>query len=151
MNTKVRTILFSIFMIFFYAGFSWLGYSVSRGAYEFWVYGVEKEAKVMKLEHSFQHLKSSSTHVYQVEIEGLILNKEFCCVLEEGSTYFVVVVSNSEKALLGKKGKSFFETFVAYMGGSISAYLVLGAYLFFIIMPFAVLREFLVKQRALNT
>ena len=151
MNIKLKSNLVFAMVFTSAIGMAVLGFYLAKTSYDLWAYGVEKEAHIIKYEHSNYHGKAGNTYSYQIEISGEIISNDFKLKLEEGRTYIVVVLGNNSEIMLGKKAPTLFKTFVAYMGNTLMAYLCIAMYIFFIIFLPRTLIELWKKRNNLYT
>ena len=58
------------FFILGYTFLSFLVYGLAVDTYQFWVSGIEKQARVVSLDHAKIHTKGSKTYYYKLGIDG---------------------------------------------------------------------------------
>lgn len=58
------------FFILGYTFLSFLVYGLAVDTYQFWVSGIEKQARVVSLDHVQIHTKGSKTYYYKLEIDS---------------------------------------------------------------------------------
>ncbi|MEZ8238090.1 hypothetical protein AB6C73_06420 [Vibrio splendidus] len=133
MNKSFPYLKFSFFLIG-YAVVSFALYEIVGDTYKFWTSGIEKQAKVIQLDHINVHMRGLKTYYYLLDIEGKRSVHKFNFELIEKRYYNVLSINDGEKIILGNKNSSLldvysslFGTLPAYMSIAVLFYLLYGA------------------------
>ena len=130
---KISSFFVLAFLAFGTLAIFWAGYDLGTTSYKFWVNGVQKEAKVISLDHVSGSTKGGNTYYYNLEIQGRNIISGFPYKLSEDSTYSVLTLENNEKVILGREGDNLFEIYSAQIGSKIMVFLTIAMFIF---MPY---------------
>jgi hypothetical protein len=104
---------------------AWAGLSLAHDTYAFWRYGVEKNARVVALDHT-SRTKGGTTFYYLIEVDGRRFVKDFRVRLPEGNDISVLALpEDPEQVTIGNRNTNAFEIFAYSIGGDVMAVLVL--------------------------
>ena len=102
MNKSFPYLKFSFFILG-YTVVSFALYEVIGDTYKLWVSGIEKQAKVIQLDHINVHMRGLKTYYYRLDIEGKRSVHKFNFELTEKRYYNVLSINDGEKIILGNK------------------------------------------------
>lgn len=108
------------FFILGYTVVSFALYEVVGDTYKFWTSGIEKQAKVIQLDHINVHMRGLKTYYYLLDIEGERSVHKFNFELIEKRYYKVLSINDGEKIILGSKNSSLFHIFKSVFGFTIT-------------------------------
>ena len=95
--------------------------------YTFWKHGVEKEARVIALDHQSGTSKSGTSYYYLIEIEGRRMKESFSLALPVGQSVPVLVLPGDPDSItLGSKRSSPLDLLAYTLGDRTLALLALG-------------------------
>jgi len=95
--------------------------------YTYWKHGVEKEARVIALDHLSGTSKSGTSYYYLIEIEGRRTKESFSLELPVGQSVPVLVLPGDPDSIaLGSKRSSPLDLLAYAIGGRTLAILALG-------------------------
>lgn len=99
------------FFILGYTFLSFLVYGLAVDTYQFWVSGIEKQARVVSLDHVQIHTKGSKTYYYKLEIDSNLSIHGFDFELIKNEKYNISTIKDGKKIILGSKNSSLFHIF----------------------------------------
>lgn len=108
------------FFILGYTFLSFLVYGLAVDTYQFWVSGIEKQARVVSLDHVQIHTKGSKTYYYKLEIDSSLSIHGFDFELIKNEKYNISTIKNGKKIILGSKNSSLFHIFKSVFGFTIT-------------------------------
>ena len=130
---KLSSYFVIAFLSFGVLAIIWAGYSLGTTTYDFWKNGVEKQAKVISLDHSSGSAKGGNSYYYNLEIDDQIMIENFPYKLTENSSYSVLYLEGKKKVILGHSGNNIFEIYTAQIGSKFMALLTIAMFIF---MPY---------------
>jgi len=130
---KISSYFVISFLSFGVLALIWAAYSLGTTTYAFWTNGVEKQAKIISLDHISGSTKGGNSYYYNLEVEGQILIEKFPYKLKENSSYSVLYLENEKEAILGQSGNNLFEIYTAQIGSKFMAFLTIAM---FLLMPY---------------
>ncbi|MFS1420291.1 hypothetical protein BCU61_017405 [Vibrio splendidus] len=107
-------------VIFSYSFLSFLVYGLAVDTYQFWVSGIEKQARVVSLDHVQVHTKGSKTYYYKLEIDSNLSIHGFDFELIKNEKYNILTIKDGKKIILGSKNSSLFYIFKSVFGFTIT-------------------------------
>ena len=130
MNKSFPFFKFSL-VIFSYSFLSFLVYGLAVDTYQFWVSGIEKQARVVCLDHVQAHTKGSKTYYYKLEIDSKLSIHGFNFELIKNERYDILTIENDKKIIIADKSSSLFDLFLSVFG-PITTYSIFFILLYFL-------------------
>ncbi|ROO64976.1 hypothetical protein EDB69_4319 [Vibrio crassostreae] len=118
MNKLFPYLKFSFFILG-YTFLSFLVYGLAVDTYQFWVSGIEKQARVVSLDHVKVHTKGSKTYYYKLEIDSNLSIHGFDFELIKNEKYNILAIKDG-KIILESKNSSLFHIFKSVFGFTIT-------------------------------
>ncbi|CAK1693462.1 hypothetical protein [Vibrio crassostreae] len=118
MNKLFPYLKFSFFILG-YTFLSFLVYGLAVDTYQFWVSGIEKQARVVSLDHVKVHTKGSKTYYYKLEIDSNLSIHGFYFELIKNEKYNILAIKDG-KIILESKNSSLFHIFKSVFGFTIT-------------------------------
>ncbi len=118
MNKSFPYLKFSFFILD-YTFLSFLVYGLAVDTYQFWVSGIEKQARVVSLDHVQIHTKGSKTYYYKLEIDSNLSIHGFDFELIKNEKYNILAIKDG-KIILESKNSSLFYIFKSVFGFTIT-------------------------------
>ncbi|CAK1693945.1 hypothetical protein [Vibrio crassostreae] len=118
MNKSFPYLKFSFFILG-YTFLSFLVYGLAVDTYQFWVSGIEKQARVVSLDHVKVHTKGSKTYYYKLEIDSNLSIHGFDFELIKNEKYNILAIKDG-KIILESKNSSLFHIFKSVFGFTIT-------------------------------
>ncbi|OQQ03355.1 hypothetical protein BK411_20630 [Vibrio splendidus] len=119
MNKSFPYLKFSIFILG-YTFLSFLVYGLAIDTYQFWVSGIEKQARVVSLDHAKIHNKGSKTYYYKLEIDSKLSIHGFDFELIKNEKYNILTIKDGKEIIIGSKSSSLFHIFKSVFGFTIT-------------------------------
>lgn len=130
MNKSFPFLKFSFFILG-YTFLSFLVYGLTVDTYQFWVSGIEKQARVVSLDHVQVHTKGSKTYYYKLEIDSKLSIHGFNFELIKNERYDILTIENDKKIIIADKSSSLFDLFLSVFG-PITTYSIFFILLYFL-------------------
>ncbi|PQJ59636.1 hypothetical protein BTO10_09465 [Vibrio chagasii] len=114
-----------------YTFLSFLVYGLAVDTYQFWVSGIEKQARVVSLDHVQVHTKGSKTYYYKLDIDNILSIHGFDFELVKNEKYNILTIENDKKIIITDKSSSLFDIFLSVFG-PITTYSIFFILLYFL-------------------
>ncbi|WP_210442980.1 hypothetical protein [Vibrio crassostreae] len=141
MNKLFPYLKFSFFILG-YTFLSFLVYGLAVDTYQFWVSGIEKQARVVSLDHVKVHTKGSKTYYYKLEIDSNLSIHGFYFELIKNEKYNILAIKDG-KIILESKNSSLFHIFKSVFGFTIT-YSIIA---FITYMPYKLVKYYFTRPR----
>lgn len=140
----------TIFILILSLFVGWMFYSSVADTYQFWQYGVEKNASVVALDHISKGNRGPTTYYYELNIDNYNVIEGFRYELPVGDSITVLTLPDEkDKVSLANSDSGPFQIYSYSAGGDLMAFITLITYVtFFFVLPNLVVQVFKSKKKS---